>query len=422
MSAALAPPPAAPAPAAAPPASTPPTPSSAPPAPSPERRGGSLREEIGADFDEADKPRERGPDGKFKPADSKPPDPKPVEPPPEPKPGEVTPPAPEKPKGQERTADLRASRDNWQRKATELEPKVADLERQLAEFRAKPPVDPGPIQAQLKSLQDENARLQETVRFTAYKESREYLETVRKPLDDEWAATAEDINGFTVELADGTSRPVTTTDIMRLGDANLNGKQRQDLAREWFGDSAAAILAHVNNLRHLSTKEAQAVANAKTKAGERQTQMTTARTQQDAALGNEYVQSQTALATKYPKWFGPDPADAPGNELLTKGFHYADAVFNNAPVKQENGTMAPLTPPQRVRRLAVIRAKAANHDRLAARVKTMQQTIADLESDLAEFGKSVPGGGTASAPGAAPKYKSLTDEINADFEAADRKR
>jgi hypothetical protein len=274
----------------------------------------------------------------------------------------------------------------------------AEHERAITELRSRQP-DVAPLQAQLKSLQAENARLQETVQYTAYKESKEYLDTYRKPLDDEWASTAQDIDGFMVELADGSSRPVTTSDIMRLGDASLNGKQRQDLAREWFGDSAAAILTHVNNLRHLSVKEAAAVADAKTKAKDRQSQMSLARMQHDTALGAEYAKSQTELAAKYPKWFGTDPADAPGNELLTKGFQYADAVFANAPVKQENGQMAPLTPQQRVKRLAVIRAKAANHDRLAARVKARNARIAELEADLAEYEKSGGGTGTAGEPG-----------------------
>lgn len=117
------------------------------------------------------------------------------------------------------------------------------------------------------------------------------------------------------------------------------------------------------------------------------------------------------MTKKYPKWFAPDETDPQGNDILKKGYEYADTVFS------PNG--AQLTPEQKAGRLAVIRAKAANHDRLAAKNKSFAARIAELEAKLAEFEKSEPTTDGERSPGSSGVYDPFAED-EAELRKMDR--
>ncbi len=297
---------------------------------------------------------------------------------------------------------LEKKRDHeWMPKIQSLEAKVAKYEEQL-----KAGTDPK-VQERLTAIQKENDSLREELRFANYQKHPEYIEKFQKPLNEAWTELYSDLQGFQIEEANGEVRDITVADLNVL--AGLQGKARENKATEWFGNSAATIIAHVKNIRDLSIKNEAALEEAKKASADHELKTKGQHEQQNAAFHQAFTGAGKELVDKYPKWFGEVEGDELGNSLLKKGFEYTDAVFNG------NGS---LNPQQKAQRLAVIRAKAANHDRLAKRLKERDARIAELEEDLAKFEESEPPTTTSGEPTGLPGVG--FDDIEAELKKMDR--
>jgi len=125
-----------------------------------------------------------------------------------------------------------------------------------------------------------------------------------------------------------------------------------------------------------------------------------------------WAQTNQALTEKYKNWFAPEEGDADGNDLLTKGRQLADRMFS--PTEETR----PKTPEEAVRLHALIYNKAANHDRLALRLKKASARVKELEESLKQYEDSEPHGGrpgsgrAAGAPGIGD-YESEIDALSA---------
>lgn len=307
-----------------------------------------------------------------------------------------------------RTAELRTRYDEAKAKIANLEPKVQQYERELAELRAKAS-DTKPFEERVSALQKENEALKEEIRYVNYQKHPEFVTKYQKPYQEAWGKAVAEISQLSITMDDGTTRRATANDFLALANAPLD--QLDNLAEAWFPKSAARVVRHVEKVRDLAEAQEAALTDARKSAGEREKQQTEQRQQGAKKIADTYVQSTTELTQKYPKWFAPEEGDEAGNELLKKGFEYADSVFHG------NGSLAP---EQKVKRLAVVRAKAANHDRLASKLKAASARIKELEADLAEYEKS--GGGTAGAgsPGGGDRKDFFTDAMR-EIESLDKK-
>jgi len=309
-----------------------------------------------------------------------------------------------------RTAELRARYDETKAKLADLEPKLAQYERELNELRTKSP-DTKQFETRVSELQKENEALKEEIRFVNYQKHPEFIEKFQKPYLESWNKAIAEISQLNIVTEDGQTRKATANDFLALANAPLD--QLDALAEEWFPKSAARVIRHVERIRDLAEAQDQALAEARKGAGEREKVQTEQQKQQSEAIAKAYTQSSVELTQKYPKWFAPDETDPAGNELLKKGFEYADSVFTN------NGS---LNPEQKAKRLAVVRAKAANHDRLASRLKAATKRIKDLEADLEAYEKSEPAAGAAGQPGGRSGDRDFIADANAELEALDRKQ
>ena len=301
-----------------------------------------------------------------------------------------TPPEPEKPVEEPKPGTMRAlgkaydelkkERDTvLQPKLQSLEAKTKDYERQIEELRKAQP-DLKPVQEKMTALEKENAQLREVVKYADYRQSPEFVDKYEKPYNEAWSKAVSEVTQLSIALEDGTSRKATANDLLALANAPLD--QLDDLAAQWFPKSSPRVIRHVEKIRDLAEAQDKALAEAKKGATEFSTKQTEAAQKANGAFKQAYDGANNELTSKYPKWFSPDESDPKGNEILKKGFEYADTVFS------PNGTQ--LTAEQKAGRLAVIRAKAANHDRLAAKVKANAARIAELEAKLAEFEQSEP--------------------------------
>lgn len=354
-----------------------------------------------AEFEEMDRAeapeRPRTPEGKFKK-----PEKAPERPQDEPKDEKApeTPESPEKPVDEPKPGTMRALGKAYDELKGErdkvLRPQIQSLESKVKEYESrieqmtKAQPDLKPIQDRAAAIEKENQQLREAIRFADYRKSPEFTEKYEKPYNEAWSKAVSEVTQLNLVMEDGTSRKATANDLLALANAPLD--QLDDLAAQWFPKSAARVIRHVERVRDLAEAQDTALKEAQKGAGEFHQKRTQAEQQANQAFAQSYQGANTELTTKYPKWFAPDETDPKGNDLLKKGYEYADTVFS------PNGTQ--LTPQQKAGRLAVIRAKAANHDRLVARVKSYDARIAELEAKLAEFENSEPPTDEAGSPSA----------------------
>ncbi len=313
---------------------------------------------------------------------------KPQEAPKDEKPPEA-PVEPEKPVEEPRPGSMRAlgkAYDELKKEANEvLRPQLQSLSAKTKEYEStieqlkKSQPDLKPFQEKLAAIEKENQQLREVVRFTDYRKSPEFTEKYEKPYNEAWAKAVGEVTQLNVAMEDGTFRKATSNDLLALANAPLD--QLDDLAAQWFPKSSPRVIRHVEKIRELAEAQDKALEEAKKGAGDFANKRNEEAQKQGLAFQQAYTGADTELKTKYPKWFAPDDTDPKGNELLKKGYDYADTVFS------PNGN---LTPEQRAGRLAVIRAKAANHDRLVSKVKSLTQEMADLQSKLSQFEESEP--------------------------------
>lgn len=420
MPATIAPPPAKPSASTTPPTGANPIVSpSTPHEPATESFLGDIGSELEG-LDQADETSKRTPDkprdekGKYKPADKPPEKPVEQEKPEEPeKPAEE--PAAEEPKKSnirslgKSLEKLQKERDEvWQPKIQSLESKVKEYERTVEQLKTQQP-DIKPFQEKLAAIEKENQALREVVRFSDFRQSPEFKEKYEQPYNEAWAKAVTEVTQLTMETEDGAARKATANDLLALANAPLD--QLDELANKWFPRSAARVIRHVEKIRDLAEAQDKALEEAKKGATDFQTKRAGEMQKANQAFKQAYDNVVGDLAKKYPKWFAPDETDPKGNEILKKGFDYADTVFS------PNGTQ--LTPEQKAARLAVIRAKAANHDRLASRLKSTMAERDELRAKLAEYEQTEPPTDDAGQPTAVGS-KSYEEQIADEIKKLDR--
>ena len=178
-----------------------------------------------------------------------------------------------------------------------------------------------------------------------------------------------------------------------------------------FGRSAARVIRHVERIRDLAEAQEKAIADAKTSGSEREKSWKVQQEQRNARVSTILQKTNADLATKYPKWFGHEDTDAEGNAVFDKGMDYVDKVFSGDPSLPEE---------QRISRMAVIRNKAANHDRLALHLKNANSQIAELKASLAAYESSEPPTGKA-AEASTAKTGNWEADANAEIDAMDKR-
>jgi hypothetical protein len=308
-----------------------------------------------------------------------------------------TPTEPEKPMEEQKPSNIRAlgkaydelkkERDTvYKPKLQSLESKVKEYERTIEEFKTKQP-DIKPVQEKMTALEKENQQLREVVRFADYRRSPEFTDKYEKPYNEAWAKAISEVTQLTMETEDGNQRKATDKDILALANAPLD--QLDDLANKWFPRSSARVVRHVEKIRDLAEAQDKALEEAKKGATEFQSKQALEAQNRDKSFVTAYEGAKTELTKKYSKWFAPDETDPKGNDLLKKGFEYADSVFGG------NGN---LTPEQRAGRLAVMRGKVANHDRLASRLKSVMAERDEALAKLKEYENSEPPTDDAGSP------------------------
>lgn len=415
---------------AAPPAPSTPTAPAAPTIPpsAPDKQPSDYMGDIMGDLDALDK-------------GGTPPTPPKAAPPPKPAPdaGKVkapeAPPAPEKapetpaadkppetPPKPVRAAELRTAYENLKKEANEtLRPTIQRLEARVKELEAAP-ADVKPLQEKLAAIEKRNKELEQHLQFVDYSKSAEFQEKYEQPFASAWTRAVHDFSQLSVRIPDGEddmgnpkfkTRAATADDLLAL--ANMPLSQMDEQAEAMFGRSAARVINHVEKIRDLYGAKQKALDDAQKSASERITTGQAQTKAQHEAIVKQFEEATKADITKYPTMFGPDESDPAGNALLQKGLDEADRVFKATDANR------PKTAEEAIRLHARLRLKAANHDRLALRLKKLRAELDEARKTIAEYEGSEPKGGRAGdTAGGKPTYADPMQEVEAELKAMDR--
>lgn len=445
-----APPPAAP---AAPPAPAPAAPKPSPGADRQDSTDSPWLEEAGHELEELDRttnqPRPPRPaQGPAKPKPSAAPEkPKPEaqtqtavdddvinpgdEPPPPAKPSADPNAPPERPM---KAPELRkAYEDSKKRITEELEPEVARLRSRVQELEKSGPKDTEQTTQKMKSLEERNKTLEDFVRLKHYEQSQEFQEKYKAHYEKAWEKCLRDISQLEVEVSDGKggyiTRKASDADITYLAALPLGELIKQTNAM--FGDAADVVRGHVQEINRTWESQQKALDEAQKRSIELSQNAEKEQTEQQRVREKLWSDNNTELATKFPTFFAPVQGDESGNKLLNAGLAFTDLLFSHelTPDKlallperyrQEIQTKGKLSPELTVRAHAIIRNKAANHDRLARSLKSARAELEEVKKKLAEYEDSEPPAGGDSPNRGAATGSHWQDEYNAEIDQLDR--
>ena len=282
--------------------------------------------------------------------------------------------------------------DQWKGKA-------ADLEKQLAEFKASSDKPNSELLTKLESLQKRNQELEKEMEFVNYEKTPDFKAKYDAPYQKAWQDAISELGELTItDPASGNTRPVQAQDILDL--VNLPLAKAREVASTLYGDFADDVMAHRKEIKRLFAERSSAIENARKAGAERDTAKTELAQKQKAETDTlikstwEKANQEAVTDQKFGRFFSPVEGDQEGNARLARGYQLVDAALAKNPFDPS------LTPEQRssvVRQHAAIRNRAAAFGRLVSMLGKSESRIAELEKELSGFKASTPKTESASA-------------------------
>lgn len=305
-----------------------------------------------------------------------------------------------------RARDLKVVYEQVKSEKKVLESKLAETTAQLEKVRT---ANPDEIKALSERLQKAEARrdeLESEMRHVNFTQSEEYKNKFEQPYHEAWERAVADLKELTVETDEG-NRAATVEDLVQLSNMPL-GEARK-AASAMFGMAADDVMAHRRTILDLSKKQNAALEESRKASAERSKTQEVAQREQTEKLTKVWNTETEAYAKRFPKWFKPVDGDAEGNALLEKGFSEVDRYF-----------LETLAPDEKIKMHVKIRAKAANHDRMALRLQRAAGRIKKLQEDLAEYeGAEPPAGKVRRGVSVPKKAGNVFEEAASEIEALD---
>jgi len=311
-----------------------------------------------------------------------------------------------------KAATIREALDQTKAQNKTLQARVAELETQIKTPKADPNSEK--TAKEVETLRKQIEDYENRIRFTNFEQSEEYKTKYEKPLLDAYASGQEKAKAFKVQEIKNNdtgevtqqARQGTPEDFERIMSIQ-DDDSAADLAATLFGQKAAAVLYHREDVQKANKARFRAIEDFKKTGAERVQQETQRQVKLSEEISKAFESENKAAQEKYPQWFKPAEGDEPGNAILERGYQLAQMAFDQA-------TMAKLPPEQRVRVWSAVLNKAGGFDRLASQHKAATAEIADLKKQLEEFKDSEPKTGDRRGKEAPAKdtYESVFDKID----------
>jgi len=308
-------------------------------------------------------------------------------------------------------------------------------------LESRKPEDTAPVLAKMKALEERNAQLEKHMEYVDFTQSNDFTTKYAEPYRQAWTEAVAEFRELTVREPAGTDedsgepkfnrRTADENDLLKL--ANMRLSEMDAAAQDMFGASAARAIGHLQNIKKLSAAQANALEQAKTKAGEWKSQRSIEFKQRTKMMGDTWNETNKTLETKFPKAFHVEQENAEDVAAHSKGFALADLMFLSAsslkpeaietlPASFRETVKAgkPLSEVQKVQLHALARLKMANHDRKVAQLKKANARITELEASLAAYEKSEPTAGKAGDGGGAVTGKDWMQQAEDELRALDK--
>jgi hypothetical protein len=333
--------------------------------------------------------------------------------------------------------DLRKAYEGSQKKIRdELQPELTRLRSRVQELESAAPAQPNEAEvSRVKAIETRNAELEEHIRFVDYKESKEFKDKYWQPYVEAWERCQADLKELNVEVPDGKggfiTRPATDDDIMLL--AGLPLGERLARANAMFGDVGRDMADHARRLKDLNEAQNKALGEAKKNAGERSKLLQEQAQTNSRADHQMWVDSVKALGERFPKWFASTEGDVEGNRHLAAGYAMTNYLFNGKLTPEEIALLpkgfreemeanGKLSRQSQIRLHALIRMKAAGHDRQVYRAQQLLRENNELKKKLAGYEASEPpvGGGRQPRSAGGKDYGNIED-ANSELDELSRR-
>lgn len=281
--------------------------------------------------------------------------------------------------------------DEYKGKVGTLEKEIVELRKSIPDPKAKEQTD-----AEVEAIRKRNAILEEEIRYTNYRKSREFEEKYQKPYEESWKKAMADLGELTL-LDPGTQqeRPLQPEDMLAL--VNMPLREARARAVELFGDFADDVMAHRKEIRNIFDAQQGALEEAR-KSGAardeaRRKTIEEIRGKVNKAINEVWSKANTeAIADeRIAKFFKPVEGDEEGNKRLANGYALADKAFSGVDPRDPR-----LSPEQReevIRVHAAVRHRAAAFGRVVHQLEHANAQIAKLKSELDKYRGAEPGKG-----------------------------
>jgi len=333
--------------------------------------------------------------------------------------------------------ELRNAYESLKAKVTkEYEPalkRLPELEAKVKEFESRDESAGKATQERIAAIERRNAELESHIKFVDYEKSTEYQDKFQKPYEEAWGNALRELRGLKMTITDAqtgedVTREVTQADIAYF--ANLDPAARRTEINRLFPDDKEEVKRHINQISLLADQSHAAKEKARTDAAEYAKTSQAKYAEGQASQRKLWQTVNKSLAETYPNWFSRKEGDPDGNAIFDRGSVLADLAMNPQELNPERvallpkvfqdqiASQKPFSQDQFIRLHAIVRNKAANHDRLAHQNKTLTARVTELEKNLKEYEASGPDSVRAGKPvnGAAADAS-----WESELEAMDRK-
>lgn len=310
------------------------------------------------------------------------------------------------PEPQPKAKTLRQNLDFHKAELAKANAKIKELETARAT-----PVDDTEKKKLTETLKQREARLaelDEEIRYSNFERSQEYKDKYETPYVDAY----KEGRGWTTQLQI-SERKNEMDEVIRPGrqateadfDAVMaefvrNPARGSQMIADLFGDQATGVMYHAQETLKLNNQRLKALDTQRKAGAERdKTRQETATKQRDEQT--KVFHNEADEARKKYKWFQPQEGDNEGNHLLEQGDRLAKLAFG-LEVKDDNGNAVKLAPKEMARLHAAMYNKAAAFDRQVYLLRKANAEIKKYQKQLADFEKSVPGGGNGRQPNGKP--------------------
>ena len=264
---------------------------------------------------------------------------------------------------------------------------IAQFKAKIAEFE-KRGMDTTALSEQLAKEQKEKADLQSQIRALKREASPEFKDKWDKPFNQAAEFAKQFVEQLPVLNEDGeATRNATWDDFVGL--YSLPYSKAVVQAKLLFGDAAAGVVQHLNDLKKLDFQRGIALKEEQTRWQETEKQEAAKSAQQREFIQQTWATVNKDMAEKAPEWYLDDPKDPEGNALLKEGFEIVDS--------------RPSTVQEQIVHDAYIRLNAAAAPRLKHRIRRLQEQLEDAQAKISELQGSAPGKVQKPASGDSPK-------------------